>query len=39
MKRISHWKAVIVVAILTGLIAIQPVITYAGGCGGAHPGC
>ena len=38
MKQIKSWKTLAIAAIFSLLVAAQPVVTYAGGCG-SHTGC
>lgn len=37
MKQFKNWKTVAIAFILTMLVALQPVVTYA--CAGSHTGC
>lgn len=38
MKRFKNWKTIAIAALFGMLIALQPAISYASGCGG-HTGC
>lgn len=37
MKCFTNWKTIVIAAIFTLLVALQPAITYA--CSGSHGGC
>ena len=41
MKRFAHWKSLALATLVSLLIALQPVITFAASCdvAGAHGGC